>query len=150
MKERERRDELRGGMASPLPWDLECGDVVLRRVPDVNRGLDTAGELVHVVQTNVPWSVIQYSLGGFEWGYGGSGTTDLALNILNAFVPPGADGRRPEGCWNGWCSATAWELRHEFTCAFLASLPWEGGVLEGELIREWIAARRETPSPEDD
>lgn len=129
-------------MAPPLPWDPQSGDVVLRRVPDFNRGLDTTGGLIRVVQTNVPWSAIQHSPGGFEWGYGGSGPTDLALNILNAFVPPGADGRRPNKCWDGCCSVTAWELRHEFTNAFLAALPWEGGVLEGWRIREWIEARR--------
>ena len=43
--------------------------------------------------TNVPWTVIQHSPDGFEWGYEGSGPADLALNILNAFVPSGSDGQ---------------------------------------------------------
>ncbi|MGH2413464.1 MAG: DUF6166 domain-containing protein [Microcystaceae cyanobacterium] len=38
--------------------------------------------------TNVPRSVVHHSPSGHEWSYGGSGPADLALDILNWFVPP--------------------------------------------------------------
>ncbi len=62
----DRRREEAHGMMVPLPWDPETGDVVLRRVPDFEGGLNTADELMQKVQTNVPWSVIWHSPGGFE------------------------------------------------------------------------------------
>ena len=34
------------------------------------------------VLTGVPHEWVWHSPGGFEWGYGGSGPADLALNIL--------------------------------------------------------------------
>lgn len=64
--EEERRREEAHGMAPPLPWDPETGDVVLERVPDFEGGLNTADELMRKVRTNVPWSVISHSPSGFE------------------------------------------------------------------------------------
>ncbi len=122
-------------MMPPLPWDPETGDVVLRWVPDFEGGLNTADELMQKVQTNVPWSVIWHSPSGFEWGYGGSGPADLALNILNLFEPPGTDGEEPEACFDGEASRTALVLHQEFKEDFLAGLPDGGGTIPGSEIR---------------
>ncbi len=35
---------------------------------------------------NVPHRIVRHSPDGFEWGYGGSGPAELALNILALFV----------------------------------------------------------------
>lgn len=88
---------------------------------------------------NIPQSVIHHSPAGFEFGYGGSGPADLALNILNFFVP--ADGQPKVTCFQGSCSRFAWDYHQEFKWAFIASLPREGGVIRAAMIREWINQR---------
>src|SRR5579862_9119212 len=69
--------------------------------------LDGAGNVITTPVTNVPWSVVSHRPSGFEWGYGGSGPADLALNILNWFVPPGTDSDDVD-CFYGTCSFLAW------------------------------------------
>ncbi len=89
--------------------------------------------------TNVPWTVIQGSPTGFAWGYGGSGPGDLALNILNAFVPPGHDGYPPVKCWRGYCSQTAWALHQDFKWVYLSCMDNKGGRITKETIKQMLA-----------
>lgn len=97
--------------------------------------------------TNVPWTVIQHSPTGFEWGYGGSGPADLALNILNAFRPPrtdgGGDGHEPMKCYHGYCSKTAWALHQAFKWRFIKAIPKPGGSIEKGLILEYLEYMRD-------
>lgn len=109
-------------------------DVVLKR-----DGNDTTGEVI----TNVPWSVIDHSPTGFNWGYGGSGPADLALNILNAFVPPGTDGLEPVRCYRNTCSRTAQRLHQQFKWEFIASMDVAGGQISANAIRDWINKHQE-------
>ena len=62
-----------------------------------------------------------------EWGYGGSGPADFALNILYRFTQ---DKRFAE----------AWH--QVFKCEFVASLPRQGGTIRGKRIVKWINQRR--------
>lgn len=135
------RIETAHGMLPPLPRDPETGDVILRRIPEFEAGLDTSRYLRHRVQTNVPWSVVEHSPDGFLWGYSGSGPADLALNVLNAFIPPGFDNQPPVRCFEGEASQTAAALHQSFKQEFLAGMPAEGGTICGEVIRAWIEAR---------
>jgi hypothetical protein len=64
------------------------------------------------LRANVPRTVIEHSPTGFECGYGGSGPADLALNILNAFVPP-RDAHDRVKCFRGHCSGFAWIAERE-------------------------------------
>jgi hypothetical protein len=75
------------------------------------------------VRTNVARTVVWHSPMGFEFGYGGSGPADLALNILNAFVPPGSDGSDDE------CGASQFAWRHyqAFKREFIAPMDRAGG-----------------------
>ena len=66
---------------------------------------------------------VWHSLTGFEWGYGGSGPADLALNILLA-----ATGDRD----------FAAQHHQEFKWRFVAALPDEGGIIRGDDVVEWI------------
>jgi len=66
--------------------------------------------------------LVYHSPDGFEWGYGGSGPSELALNILALFVPA------PE----------AWRLHHPFKDQFVATLPHPGGTILGSQIVDWI------------
>ena len=111
--------------------------VVIERVtlPGVRFGEPAIKE----VRTNVPVTVIHHSPTGFEFGYSGSGPADLALNILNWFVPPGYGAGSPIRCFNGFCSRTAWEAHHEFLRYWIAPLDRDqGGQFQGQAILDWI------------
>lgn len=87
-----------------------------------------------LVRVNVPWSVVWHSPTGFGVGYGGSGPSDLALNILQQFLP-GED----VVCLKGTkCSTEAARLHHQFKDQFIAPMPAEGGRIPEKMIREWI------------
>lgn len=71
---------------------------------------------------SVPQDFVYHSPDGFEWGYGGSGPSDLALNLLCEFVDP----------------PTAWRLHNSFKFDFIADLPDEGGAIPVERIYSWL------------
>lgn len=119
-----------GELDEPLPIDQPfIGDVKLWREGDDKRAM-----------ANIPRTCEIHSPDGFEWGYGGSGPADLALNILNAFVPPDSDGRKSTICRKGTCSYTADSLHQQFKSDFIAGMPEEGGTISGDAIREWLRA----------
>ena len=97
--------------------------------------------------SNVPRSVIFHSPDGFEWGYNGSGPADLALNIINAFVPPGWDKLDPVKCYKGEVSFTAFILHQEFKREFIEVLPKDGGIIKRFIILDWIKARKVSEKP---
>lgn len=74
------------------------------------------------VFTNVDRVLTYHSPDGFEWGYGGSGPADLALNCLARFIP----------------TQDAWNLHQEFKWKFIATLPEEGGVIKSKEVICWI------------
>jgi len=74
------------------------------------------------IHTNVPRRLTYHSPDGFEWGYGGSGPSDFALNILSVFI--GQD--------------LAYLHHQDFKWKFIANLSWEGGTIKREDILEWI------------
>jgi hypothetical protein len=76
-------------MDTSLPWNAPNGDIHIRLVDHPN------GRGNHW-ETNVAWSVFRGSTGGFATGQLADGADELALNILNQFVPPKADGHPPE------------------------------------------------------
>jgi hypothetical protein len=107
------------------------GDIHLSRHKD---GTALTGDLPH--------TVIWHSPTGFEFGYGGSGPADLALNILNAFVPPGHDILDPVECYKGVCSATAARLHQDFKFAFIAGVDKNiGATIKADTIRAWLNER---------
>jgi hypothetical protein len=104
-----------------------------------------------VVRVNVARTCILHSPDGFECGYGGSGPAELALNILNAFVPPRrgpvlswSEAQRDDDPLTAKCGiASRFALTHhqEFKREFIATMDREGGYLRAEHIRAWIAQR---------
>jgi len=74
------------------------------------------------IHTNVPCRITYHSPDGFEWGYGGSGPSDFALNILSIFI--GQD--------------LAFQYHQDFKWEFIAPLPPEGGTIPMEIILDWI------------
>lgn len=96
-------------------------------------------------QTNVPHLIVQHSPTGFEWGYGGSGPADLALNICHAVMRYLADelrvgevfdDRRPH-------PATV-QMYQDFKSQFLVPMDREGGHLEYQAVRRWVLTRYNT------
>ena len=82
------------------------------------------------LHTNVPCVVRHHSTAGFEWGYGGSGPADLALNACEALLGElGWQGERMT-CFDGTCFAAAWMMHQDFKRRFVAALPYGGGRIE--------------------
>ena len=73
---------------------------------------------------NIPQRKVLHSPDGFEWGYGGSGPADLALNILLCFTDE---------------HSAEW-LHQPFKREFLCAMPARGGVIPAWKIRRWIEA----------
>lgn len=96
-----------------LPFDPYRGDIVCQR--------DARG----YARFNIPQRVIRHSPTGMEWGYSGSGPSDLALNILTLFTSLDV----ASSCYQ------------EFKAEFVATLPHAGGVIRGGDVREWLRAR---------
>ncbi len=74
---------------------------------------------------------------------------DLALNILNVFVPPeqGATGPiAPVKCHRGHCSAFAARYHEAFAHAFVYPLPETGGTIATAAIVAWIQHCSEQPT----
>ena len=115
-----------------LPWDPTTMDIRCERRDDGTH-------------FNIAQRVRHHSPTGMEWGYAGSRPADFALNILDRFLPVGADGWEAVRCWDkNRVSRMAWSLHQEFKFAFIAALPYEGGVISGARIRSWIAAMTAT------
>jgi hypothetical protein len=70
----------------------------------------------------LPRPIVRHSPTGFEWGYGGSGPSDLAANCLAVVLP----------------LSEAWRLHHKYKAWAIAQIPQEGGELSVRAIRLWI------------
>lgn len=64
---------------------------------------------------------------GFDWGAPMDKQTNLALNILSAFV--GQEGAEKDG------------LYLKFRDAFISTMPPEGGTIKKEAILTWITSQ---------
>lgn len=92
--------------------------------------------------TNVPHSVVSHSPSGFEWGYGGSGPHDLALNILECALDLlGYKGGRTN-CYRGSCSTLAWELHGTFTWEVINGVAEAGKSIPLDVVWGWLQRSR--------
>ena len=89
--------------------EYDGGDIICRR----ERGKPVV---------NIPQKIKHHSPAGFEWGYGGSGPADLALNILALFI-----GKQH-----------AFDLHQQFKNEFIANMPRSGGIIIKEEILTWV------------
>ncbi len=83
-----------------------------------------------------------YSLEAAEDGGPSLGMLDLALNALNEYVPPGADGEEVIECRRNVASATAWGLHEAFAREKLLPLAPDGSELPYREIMDWIDEKR--------
>lgn len=97
--------------------------------------------------TNVPWLVKHHSPTGFEWGYGGSGPADLALNIIECVLHRMNYEGPTTKCFDGKCFVLAWELHQDFKQDFIAGIDHDnGGVIPIDRVETWIRVRMDADS----
>jgi len=90
------------------------------------------------VRTNVPHLVVHHSPSGFEFGYGGSGPADLALNVCQWYLNRiGYRGMKSE-CFDGTCFSLAFVLHQEFKRTFIEAAPHQGATIPFEQIQLWF------------
>ena len=93
-----------------------------------------------IVRTNVPHLVVHHSPSGFEFGYGGSGPADLALNVCQWYLESIHYQGEKSQCFDGNCWSLAWVLHQEFKRAFIAGAPHEGIAIPMVEIKHWFEA----------
>jgi hypothetical protein len=77
--------------------------------------------------TNIPRTVELHSPDGYEWGYGGSGPADFALNILEtALQSIRYDGPRTKLLSGDMVFDLAEKLHQDFKSKFIATADQEG------------------------
>jgi hypothetical protein len=101
------------GLATDVPQPAEGEDVRLWRDED---------GIAHATAKHVE----RHSPTGIEWGYRGSGPADLALSILTRFAD----------------AETAQALYQRFKAEVIARVPDEGGVIQADQVRSWLAAQQ--------
>jgi hypothetical protein len=87
---------------------------------------------------SIPQRHVHYAPTGFDWGFGGSGPADLALNVLALFLPLAADATGVALRDGSSVSEATWALHQAFKYDLIATLPRAGGHLTAETIRAWI------------
>ena len=118
-------------------YDLPfAGDIVCYREPSA----EGRGGRLHF---NIPPIVVDHG-GGWEWGYGGSGPAEFALNILHCFFrpEPGLPTVKTHG--EQTVREDVYLLHQDFKWQFISTLPEEGGTISGQTIRDWFKANRVT------
>ncbi len=87
----------------------------------------------------MPHLVVHHSPTGFEWGYGGSGPADTAMNMIEAVLQnEGFQGPR-EKCWKGTCFAATWRVYQDAKWQFIAPMPAAGGKIAYAEVMLFLA-----------
>lgn len=90
------------------------------------------------VRTNVPHVLVQHSPTGYEWGFGGSGPADLALNLAEAMlVSLEYQGPRMD-CYRGSCFELAYQMHQDLKWRFIAPVNRVGDVIPYEAVKAWV------------
>lgn len=133
--------------------ESEFSDRRLPDAPGINEAVVIQRHEDGTVLTNVPHLITHHSPTGFEFGYGGSGVADLAMNIIQVALKLMK--------WNGEKCRDTWKkdeifrrtqgLYQDFKWQFLANMDRvKGGRIEMSEIRAWIEAQPYTESSQDE
>ena len=130
-----------------LPLPVRDHGLVMRR--------ESSGEGPRgTVKTNVPHRVERSSPDGFEFGYGGSGPSDLALNAVEHLIqtlaeegatdPPSDYYTQEDGdVQKGRVSTAAFRLAPKLKSKFVAPAPTSGGSVEYDVLKPWPLSQLE-------
>ncbi|MDF2758575.1 MAG: hypothetical protein K0S99_1207 [Thermomicrobiales bacterium] len=91
-------------------------------------------------RSSIPQRHVHYAPKGFDWGFGGSGPADLALNVLALFLPLAVEATGVALRDGSSVSEAAWALHQAFKYDLIATLPRAGGHISTKTIRAWITA----------
>ena len=135
-----------------LPLPIQDHGLVMRR--------ESSGEGPRgTVKTNVPHRVERSSPDGFEFGYGGSGPSDLALNAVEHLIQTLAE----EGVIDSpsdyytegdgdvqkrQVSKVAFQLARAFKAKFVAPVSQSGGAVEYGVLKTWLLKQLEVKGEE--
>lgn len=127
-----KRDEFSDEFDNSTPF--EEGLVMKRRFVNGPADLERVGGVI----TNVPHLVVHHSPDGYEFGYGGSGPADLALNVCQLYLNmTGYEGQQIK-CYDGKCWALAWRLHQHFKQDIVALVPRSGATVPFSTIDAWF------------
>lgn len=119
--------------------EFSDGDITESISLNVALVLERDGDDDHaIVRTNVPHLVVHHSPNGFEFGYGGSGPADLALNVCQWYLNSIEYKGEKTQCYHGNCFSLAWVLHQDFKWAFTANAPHQGITIPMVTIKEWF------------
>ncbi len=128
-----KRDEFHDQFDNAIPFERA---LVLRR--GFRPLFRDDPERVGGVVTNVPHLVVHHSPDGYEFGYGGSGSADLALNACQLYLNmTGYEGKVTK-CYDGECWSLAYALHQGFKSYFIASAPKTGKVIPFTELDTWF------------
>lgn len=109
-----------GDLYDPFGHDLEGQYYDLDDVP----GLIRCERRADGRHFSFPQTVVRHSPTGMEWGYGGSGPADFAINALIALGIPHQEAENPS-------------VYQAFKRDFVANLPHEGGTITKAEAQAW-------------
>lgn len=116
-----------------------CYDRVLADQPINEHGIIMRRGEDDTVITNVPHVAVHHSPDGYEFAFGGSGPSDLAMNIVaEIFRVEGWNGGEQVACYRGSVSERVWALHQPFKWEFIATAPRAGTVIPYETARNWL------------
>lgn len=87
------------------------------------------------VKTNIRRFITEHSPDGFEFGYGGSGPADLALNAVETllrYVKHNGE-KTKDGIYED-----SYNLHQQFKWEFISKIPITGGCIPFDQAMEWI------------
>lgn len=129
-----KRDEFSDQFDGSIPFEQA---LVLKRKPRPVMFPGNPAEVGTAV-TNVPHLVVHHSPDGYEFGFGGSGPTDLALNCCQLYLNmTGYEGQETK-CYDGNVWRLAFALRNDFRDRFIASAQREGTVIPFATVDAWF------------
>lgn len=132
---------------SPISAPETTSRFVDKPLPPEQYPLDEAVVLIRQgeqVKTNVPHLVVHHSPDGFEWGYGGSGPSDLALNICEYYMEIVRQSGHDVGDYvtvgkgDHCVRRKTIGVYQNFKWQFVASVPKQGGTIKANTIIEWL------------
>lgn len=121
--------------------DTYDGDTPFRQAFVMRRVLNENHYSSGTVETNIPHLVTHHSLNGFEFGYGGSGPADLALNVCQLYLTIVGYRGRTTKCLRGYCFTLAWMLHQDFKRDFIESVSQRGAIHPFDALDAWFQAR---------
>jgi hypothetical protein len=124
-------------------WDVDraraCGLASVERQADASiEGVTCWRAPDGTARSSIPQRHVHYAPKGFDWGFGGSGPADLALNVLARFLPLAPEATGVALRDGSSVSEAAWALHHAFKYDLIATLPRAGGQITAKAIRAWI------------